>query len=58
MQEAKTHKQIILEDCRPLGQTEFEYLYTSLCGYVRDKVTFKDSEVTCFYCKKLLTYSK
>jgi len=49
------HKRVVGINYRDQGQTEYEYQHTSLCGYVRKNVSFDDKEVTCFYCKRLLT---
>ena len=54
----KTHKRAFGADCRSLGQTEFEYTHTALCGYVRENVTFNDDDVTCKLCLRELTTPK
>ncbi len=48
----KIHRRIQGPDFRNHGQTEFEYSHTAACGYVRDIVISKDSEVTCKLCKR------
>lgn len=48
----KVHKFERGSDCRNMGQSDFEYEHTAVCGYVRKNVTKDDSKVTCFYCKK------
>jgi len=41
-------------DHRSIGQTEFEFTHTTKCGYVRDEVTRRDTEVTCKICLNLI----
>ena len=47
---AKTHFKIIGVDCRKQGQTEFEYLHQTACGYVRNNVTQDGDRVDCKLC--------
>lgn len=37
-------------DHRDLGQTQKEYTNTTWCGYVRDKVSHFEGDVTCKLC--------
>lgn len=44
---------------RSCGQTDYEYKHSTLCGYVRDKVTSNDAEVTCNLClREMLPVSR
>ena len=49
---SKVHLRTQGVDCRGQGQTQHEYTHQTACGFVRDRVTTKHFEVTCFYCKK------
>ena len=44
------HKRVIGHDHRGFGQTDYEFKHTTACGYVREKVTLDDKEVTCKLC--------
>lgn len=47
---SKIHKRTFENDYRNMGQTDWEYEHTTKCGYTRENVTTKDSEVTCKLC--------
>jgi len=51
----KMHKRKRGDDYRQHGQTDEEYSHTTLCGYVRERVTDNDDEVTCKHCLLLLS---
>lgn len=46
----KTHRLKLGPNYRPQGQTDYEYLHSTACGYVRDKVTLDNKEVDCKLC--------
>lgn len=46
----KVHKNKLGSDFRGQGQTAYEYLHSTACGYVRDLTTRNNSEVTCKLC--------
>ena len=49
---SKVHLRVDGVDCRNQGQTQYEYTHQTACGYVRDNISVKFYEVTCFYCKR------
>lgn len=51
MSKPTIHKRIIL-DARNQGQTQYEYEHSTICGYVRDHVSFRNKAVTCKACLK------
>ena len=55
LSKAKVHLKVSGVDARHQGQTQFEYDHQAACGYVRDLVSTKESQVTCFFCKKQIT---
>jgi hypothetical protein len=55
---SKVHLKVTGVDCRNIGQTEFEYLHQTSCGYVRKEVSAIEDEVTCFYCLSLVKQEK
>jgi len=50
----KRHYWKIGEDKRKLGQTNFDYTHTTVCGYIREFVTMNFDMVTCKKCLKKL----
>ena len=54
MRTKAVHLQVTGVDCRNQGQSEYEYRHQTACGYVRHKVTFIISDVTCKICLREL----
>ena len=51
----KTHAIKYGPDYRDRGQTQKEYTHSTWCGYVRDKVSHHNGDITCKLCLRALT---
>lgn len=61
MTDKKIHKYMDHGDMDTLlraGMSISDYLHSTACGYVRDNVTHRDSEVTCKLCLREMTPNK
>lgn len=48
--DSKVHRYRSHGDHRAAGQTNYEFLHATACGFVRENVTTDDDAVTCKLC--------